>query len=222
MNLPHPSFLELDRAALGVALPQTTQAHLAQCERCSAHLKRLADAPPLPPSVRVRAAQPRPPTGWLSRLGGAPPWGLLGAAVAALLVVMVSTPREVGPALSEKGLPSVQLFIKRGAQVWPWDGASLIVPGDLLQLQVAPSGFSYLQILGESGVLYRGALEPGAARRLPMSWRVDDSPGPERLTVVLSRLPIPDAQLAQVKPSKDIVRVEWSLSKQPRPTGKAP
>jgi hypothetical protein len=183
MEPNHPSFLELDRLALG-ASREATRAHVDQCPQCQAHLAQLEWQTSVPDWVRGRGA-PKP------RTVGAR-WRLLGLvatfAGAAAVWVMVShvPPAETVGAEKAAG-PGVALYVKHGDQVLLWDGQTPVHPGDHLRLQVAPEGFAHIRVTGEvpSDVLYEADL-PAAGGFLPLSWRVDEAPQEEVLDVTLS------------------------------------
>ncbi|HUS66177.1 MAG TPA: hypothetical protein VMZ28_16605 [Kofleriaceae bacterium] len=185
----HPSFLALDRAALGAALDPAARAHVDGCERCQAHVDRVQRAEP--PAPWLRALPPARPA-WRSwRWGG----GLaLAAATACALLLLVRArgrgddDRAGAGATTAKGAPEVLLHIKRGDSVTTWDGAAPVIPGDRLRLEIAPSGYRRVQVIGSGGALLHDAplRAPGL---LPVAWEVDDQPGPETLTVILTDHP---------------------------------
>jgi hypothetical protein len=117
--------------------------------------------------------------------------------VAAALVLAVFQPGPVSPGgageTREKGAPGVVVFIKRGDQVFAWDGRALR-PGDRLRLQVAGTDFTRISVasLGDEGpaVLYEGAVGRAPAL-LPLSFRVDERGSEERLSVILGHSGIP-------------------------------
>jgi hypothetical protein len=181
LNGGHPSFYALDRARLGLALDQADRDHVNRCETCSAHLARQQDPPP-----------------WLAQIGPRGPrrrrlWPAAAAGLAAMVFFFViRRPAEV----REKGGPVVTVFVKRGEDVFPWDGAGRLRANDRLRLRVAPGGYDHVSVAslgddGEPAVLYEGELPVGPFL-LPLSFRVDDrQDGPERLSVMLGHRPIP-------------------------------
>src|SRR3954468_11208414 len=54
----HPSYLELDRFALGAPGALTTAAHVGACDRCRRHVETLREAPAVPAGLRDRLASP--------------------------------------------------------------------------------------------------------------------------------------------------------------------
>ncbi|MFP2924478.1 hypothetical protein ACLESO_04535 [Pyxidicoccus sp. 3LG] len=56
--LRHPSFLELDRAALGLRSPSLEQ-HLQACSECVAYLGRVTQAEPVPAWARALGTDTR-------------------------------------------------------------------------------------------------------------------------------------------------------------------
>lgn len=208
----HPSFLELDRVALGAPAAPATRAHLEGCERCRAHLARAREAGPVPAWALQLGDRPR--RAWWSGPRLAIAGGLVAAAAALLLVVVVGEQRArvarapetatAGPAIAAKGSPEVVVHLKRGEVVSTWDGVSPVRPGDLLRLEVVPGENRHVQVLTRDGgpagrllVLYSAALEPRAgAVALPFALEVDGAPGPETVIVVLSRAPLEPGALA--------------------------
>jgi hypothetical protein len=189
---PHPSFLELDRAALGGGAPETAL-HLNHCARCQSYARTVQTPPPLAPwiaGLQSKEGTPgrMPPLLWL--LGG----GLAAAVV--LVAVLMLWPAARAPdnlqgrLFASKGSPAVALYIKREERVALWDGRSAIQVGDRIQLEVAPGGFSRLTVASigdETELLYAGPIEPARPAMLPVSFLVDARPGAERLVLGLSR-----------------------------------
>jgi hypothetical protein len=188
----HPSFLELDRAALGAGAPETAH-HVKDCARCQSYARTVQTPPPLVPWIAELQAKGTPgrmpPLLWL--MGG-------GLAFAVLLVAglrlwpAAPTPDDlqVRPLVASKGGPTVAVYIKREERVSLWDGRSPIRVGDRIQLEVAPGGFSRLTLasLGdEPELLYAGPIEPTHPAMLPVSFLVDGNSGAERLALGLSR-----------------------------------
>ena len=196
----HPSYLELDRLALGVAQRADTASHVASCDRCRSHVDKAKTAPA--------------PAGWLPELSRRPPlarrrlpWMAvagalsLAAAVALFWVVRPSgTDGSATPYLASKGAPGVWVFLKRADQVKSWNGKEAILEGDGLRLKVDGGGFSQVSVFSPSSSggyarLYGGPASPKEAALLPAAWTVDDSPGPEVLLVVLSNKPVEESDL---------------------------
>ena len=185
--MTHPSFLALDRAALGAALDPAARAHVEGCARCQAHVDRVRR--PEAPAPWLRALPPARPASWRAwRWGGG-----LALAAAACAFLLFARARGDGrddhaDAITAKGAPEVLLHIKRGDSVMTWDGAAAVLPGDRLRLEIAASGYRRVQVIGAGGALLHDAplRESGL---LPLAWKVDDQPGPETLTVILSDHP---------------------------------
>lgn len=179
----HPSFLELDRGALG-SVSEELRRHLDACPTCRAYAERLQQPLPIPAWVRDEAARSGPAArvrAWL---------GPLAALVAAAAVFAVVLPLRK-PWVAAKGQASVALYLKRGEQVSLWDGRSRVRPGDLLRLQVVPEAQEHVLVAvsaasGGLEVLYQGSVAPRRETLLPESWRVDDTAEPETLVVALS------------------------------------
>ncbi|NTX35846.1 hypothetical protein HUA78_15465 [Myxococcus sp. CA033] len=188
----HPSFLELDRAALGPPAPSLAR-HLETCAECGAYLQRVK--------------QPESVPAWARSLGTAPPrgtwrlewrrWGLPLVATAALAcLVFVVVPGT--PYVAPKGAPAVAVHLKRGEQVFLWDGQTPLVPEDRIRLQVSSESYRYVAVAARApsgwAVLFAGPLSEGPDMALPASWRVDEAGGEEVLRVLFSREPLPTSQ----------------------------
>lgn len=206
----HPSFLELDRSALGQGAPATAE-HVRGCPRCQAHLRKLEEPLALPAWARElgRPEPARRPNFWvLALFGGA---AAAGAAAVLLLSPARPRPRDIalhGTLVAAKGSPAVALYVKRGEQVSLWDGHAPVQAGDRLQLEVSGEGFSQLLIATPGGFaqpMFAGALDASRPMLVPKSWRVDESPGPETLDVVLSAaaLSVDEASAAVVSHRRD-------------------
>jgi len=214
----HPSFYDLDLCALGVRTPEL-DAHLGGCEQCRSHVLRVTTPTPLPPAVRERASDPwagvmrRWRAGWLTA-------GVGAATVTAVL--LARTPPTVAPTEPWKGNPSIALYVKRDAAIALWDGSAPMRPGDRIQLKVATEGYRHIAVgsvdHGRPTWLYSGEAGSSEPFMLPTSWVVDDAPGAERLTIVLSRDALPAAELdadsrAQLR-NHDVWTTALVLSKQ--------
>ena len=188
----HPSFLQLDRIALGEDAPDWSL-HLSNCAPCSAYLDRQRQPVKAPEWTRV----PRPrilPFRWLPSLVAA---GALGAVGLALVAIRAST-----PVTAAKGTPSVAVYVQRGDAIALWDGEQPLAPGDRLQLEIRPEGMPAVAVAlrtpaGAWERLYQGRLT-GVTGRIPESWRLDAAPGPETLGIALSRQPLSSAELVDV------------------------
>ncbi|MFE8596441.1 zf-HC2 domain-containing protein [Archangium violaceum] len=204
MSTSHPSFLALDRAALG-DMTEEVRAHLASCPRCAGHVDSLGRPPPVPSwAVALANEPPRRAPSLLARMA---PWGV--AALAAGLALVLWVPRtatETLPApmagLRSKGSPAVALYVKTGDAVRLWDGESPVAGGDLLRLKVMPEGFTWLTVAAAEGdswqVLHEGPVPERGETLLPTSWRVEPGEQPERLLVVLGHAPVPTGSLASL------------------------
>jgi hypothetical protein len=201
----HPSYLALDRAALGSRTAALSR-HLAECERCRAHVDRIAEPVALPSGLEFeRRAQRapverRPPAAraWLS--------GLAAAATVALLLIAVLTGRErnqpVRPAGgdtvatedgfdTEKGGRAVGVYVLRGRHTFLWNGAEPVEPGDALRLKLVPDGMTQVHVFSQSGardlvLLHRARVAPDRDSLLDTAWKVDGVGEREVLVVVLS------------------------------------
>ncbi|HWM89119.1 MAG TPA: hypothetical protein VNO33_24880 [Kofleriaceae bacterium] len=216
----HPSFLALDRAALGSRTAHLSR-HLDECARCRAHMERITDPAPVPEGARgwlrreapARPARPRRSSrAWLN--------GLTAAATAAVIVaaVLVGRDRPVERAPGRetaadprfdtaKGGRAVGVYVRRGPRTFLWNGTEPVVPGDTLRLKLVPDGMTQVHVFGHGPgghadleLLHRAELVPDRDSLLDTAWRVDDQGGREVLIVVLSRRPLgPAAALAAAR-----------------------
>lgn len=200
----HPSEYALDRAALGAATSEVSR-HVARCGRCAAAIAARR-APVEPPAwldrVEVRPERLRRRRWWLL------PLPLVAATAAAVLAIVAAPVRERG--VREKGAPRVTVFVKRGADVAPWDGRARVRAGDRLQLSIRGAGFAQASVASVAGspagvpaVLWAGPVEPDGETVLPLSFRVDAQGDREVLSVILSARPV----------------APWQHASAPRPDG---
>ena len=179
----HPSFLQLDRHALGAG-DGTTARHLEACAECRAHLGRLGQ--PVSPPEWVRALEDQPRSRWLRW----PQLAALGALACAAVVFAMLPGRRDPEDLGRKGSPSVAVYVKRGERVSLWDGSAPFRAGDGLQLRVMPSGFPHATVASVEGAslrrLYSASVPPEGTTLLPLSFTLDAAPGPEVLLLVFS------------------------------------
>jgi hypothetical protein len=196
----HPSFLELDRLALGAAAGPSTRSHVTECAACREHIARVQSSAEVP-AWAARLARKESASAPVSRwrwIGG----GGLALAAATAILLFIARAQDADPEFtSVKGTPSVAVHVKRGDRVFLWDGQSPVWPDDRLRLQVSPDGFRYISVFSasasgdpaEAELLYEAMLPPSSASvLLPKAWQVDAAAGPETLVVVLSdrRVPI--------------------------------
>lgn len=214
----HPSFLELDRLALGDGTVAARH-HLESCVDCRGYVGRLGLAPPIPAWVRGLPRE-RPRARWRVL------WALPAVASLAALALFVLPREEM--AVRSKGAPAVVLYIKHGEKVTPWDGHRSVATGDLLRLEVAPGSFGYVTVYtGHDArqVLYAGALTEAKPVLLPAGWEVDASPQAEILHVALSRGPLLAADAARLEApvrDADLWRLDLTVPKQGAVSGSTP
>jgi hypothetical protein len=223
----HPSFLELDRAALGQGAPLTAD-HVKGCPRCQAHLKTLEEPIAVPAwATALRRPQPeRKPSWWALVLLGA------AAAAGATAVFLFSPTRPhphdlatptVGTLVAAKGSPSVAIYLLRDERISLWDGHTPIQPGDRIELQVSGEGLDHVLVATPGGFarpLFSADIDPKQQVLLPQSWLVDDSPGAEGLVVVMSasQLSADEASAAVAVHRRDarVWTTELTLPKAPK------
>lgn len=173
----HPSFLALDRHALGDSTPVVT-AHLSGCGECRAHVEAAMVAAPIP----TRVLELRPPLRvawwelrWVQVL-------LPLAATAVLAVVLIN--REPADDVRAKGSPTAIAWVKRGDDVSRWTGSPLL-PGDAVRFQVAVEHFTRVTVIDATSktVLYEAVV---TKETTTPAWTLDASPGGDVVWVVLS------------------------------------
>jgi hypothetical protein len=190
----HPSFLQLDRLASGIA-DTAVAAHARHCPECTAHLGRCEQPVAIPAWVRELPA-PRKPGFWRR-------WAALGVLVTASLLIAV-LPRS-HEEVTAKGTPAVAVYFRRGERVALWDGVQPLQAGDAVQLKVQTSGYSRVTVgsieSGKVQTLYEGAAQADAATLLPQAFTLDDGTRDEALLVVFSRQPLSAEELRAARES---------------------
>lgn len=191
--MSHPSFLELDRLALGEA-SATTRSHVEACPRCSAHVARV-DMPVALPAWVAEVDTPRRP--WRLRWLG----GFVAAGAAAAAAVAILAPADRPAYVAAKGMPSVAVYVLRDGHTALWNGSDALHPGDRIRLKVAPEGYRWVAVSafapdGTQRLLHAAALDPAGDYLLPESFRLDAAPGPERLHIALDARAVDPARAA--------------------------
>jgi hypothetical protein len=226
MSTEHPSFLALDRLALGEDAPAATRAHVERCEACRAHLdsvripsepvptwaRQLASAPrggdrrphwlamlwhSAQPGHRIRA---RTHVAWLGACGT----GLVAAMAAVLLFIVVPrlSPEEGGSGVRAKGMPGVVVYLRQEGRVVQWNARTPVRAGDEVRLKLVADGFTHVAVTslprqaGAAPFVLHRGTLAGPEVLLPEGWRFDASPGPEQVGVAFSLRPLTDAELA--------------------------
>jgi hypothetical protein len=215
-SINHPSYLALDRAALGSPSPEL-RAHLESCGACRSYVESLTEAPPISALPRLRR-QAEHQTRKLRRAW----WTLAPLAAAFALLFFGLRPSERATDASfgyvgAKGFASVWIYVKRGASTELWDGKHPLSTGDQLRLKVDPGEYTRVEVyslkrLDAPERLYAGDAVPGVTRTLPDAWELDAEPGAERLVVVLSGSPVtpsfPEWWNGQATPGISVLRFE--------------
>jgi hypothetical protein len=212
----HPSFLLLDRASLGILMPEVT-AHLTVCAQCQAYLKSLAETP-VPPRAQPPRLEARVPRSWSWVTAGA---GAVAVAAAIAIMARPAPPTsETDLYIASKGAEAAWLYVKHGSETRLWDGKSAVAPGDRLRLKVEPGRFGHLQVFSlgsteRAELIYSARLERRERLVLPEAWEVDDAPEPERLLIVFSQQPAPDAwrEIVRGQQPKGLASVAFTLPK---------
>jgi hypothetical protein len=123
-----------------------------------------------------------------------------------------------------KGVPAAQALVRRDGKIRVWDGASRLRPGDSLAIGLACEQFTRAAVYarGPSGgtKLWSGECPRGPNPTLPFTLVVDDEPGRERFSVVLSREPLDDARSTRALQAStrgaDIWTIDFTFEKETR------
>jgi hypothetical protein len=211
----HPSTLELDlHFASGKARSDELARHLAGCDPCRRYLDALESLDAVPP--RPLPAPP-PRTGARASVWRrvATAGGLALAAGAAVFVALGRGGGDPGY-VGVKAAPAVQVLVHAAGGTRIWDGRSPLRPGDALALRVACEGFAQVAVVTpaapEGGLrqVFAGACPAGSAP-LPFRLTVDDAPGVEAVTVVLSAEALDDRALAAAAANAPRTKAVWVL-----------
>jgi hypothetical protein len=216
---PCPSaFAWDDHDIHGTAFPAAVARHVGGCARCrSVEEHRQASARAFAARVaaplRQRLASVRTRGRWRWRWHWIVPSAATLAAVGVLLTIQLRGP---APGLHEspaytgvKGAVSIEVAGRRSGRVFELGGDVAAATGDEVQLTVrAAAGLRYVLVgsvdgTGRFSAFYPASLEgqslelPPAGRPLAPPVVLDGAPGPERIAVVLSRVPLPAKVVAR-------------------------
>lgn len=212
----HPSYLQLDRHCLGVALDAVVVAHASSCPRCSAYVARYRPAEQLPAWL-PEALGNKSGTRARRRVYT---WSAFAAA-AVLCLVGSWALRDDGYD-GVKGAPAALVHVQRQeGSTAVWSGEPL-APGDKIRLEVMPEEFEYVSVfslpLGAKlpVLLYAGRVRARSATLLPKAWQLDAAPGSEALAVMFARSLIsPQAAqlLLRARDPREVVIVRFDVPK---------
>lgn len=202
----HPGALQLQRAALGEAVPPSLQAHLAGCPDCQARaeavlarqhsfereigFERFAAGVERAARERGRPPAARPRLAWA---------GAAVVALAAGLVVLVARPADPGPGVRLKGGAAVEVVVAEGPtgtqRVVAGAGPEPLGESDRVRIGIVPGDWHFALVLsiderGEVTPVYAAGdrslgLTGESPQFLPESLAFTGQ-GLERLVVVLS------------------------------------
>lgn len=177
---PHPSYLRLDRLALG-AHDRDAREHVETCHACRTHVLSVAPAG----AERVHEVRVRRLRAGRRFLAVA---GAVTALAAGIAIAFLRPEAYVGA----KGDPAVAVHVKRGDLSFLWNGAVPLVPGDVVRVEVSPEGRRYLAVVGGDppAPLWSGALSGHEDFLVPGAFALDGSPGPEVITIALTDAPL--------------------------------
>lgn len=190
----HPSFLALDRHALGEPTADVIL-HVAQCAECRAHVEAARVASPIPARVLELVPTPVPRIRWWRS-----PWVRRGIPLAIACAIPIAVVGSVGvgqyvarrehlvqrhpSVVNVKGTPTAVAWVKHGDTVTLWRGTPL-EPGDAVRFQVVMEHFTRLTVVDATSksVLYEAVV---TKETTTPAWTLDGSPGGDVVWVVLS------------------------------------
>lgn len=208
MTEEHHSPFELDAYWVSPGdAPLRVTAHVASCERCQTYLRGLDTLDATPARLLARPAPARRP--WFARV--VPVAATL--ALAAGIALFVRT-RETGDTyVGAKGTPAVQVLVRRGEKTQIYADSMVLQTGDALAFRVACEGFGHVALItpghGDTWTRLSDAMCPKEATTLPLTLVVDDKPGDERVSVVMSRTPLPQKALESAAKASTRDRQTW-------------
>jgi hypothetical protein len=198
---PHLSTLLLHQLRYGELEPtamQAARAHVDGCPRCRSRLsaqqanRSAFEVRPMPAALRDLPS----PSIWrrLVRFLQTDALAVPGLAVAAaLLLLVVAAPQSdehdpLGPdVVRSKGSTEVEL-IREGEGVM--EAGASVQAGDRIQVRVPAGPYSEAWVGDSEQVLGHFELQPEKATLAPFALTIDDEPGAESLTVILSEAPL--------------------------------
>jgi hypothetical protein len=223
----HPSAFDLDvyfaqQQPAGASIRE----HLTQCQSCRNYVETLVEAaaaqfeqPTVPHAQQRHQARRR----WA-------PSFAVGLAMAGALIVVMRTsesPPERQPVNSDsgdsvddvvaKGTPAVQTIVQSRAGLAVWNGRTSLHAHDVLAFRLACEGYARIAVLARANPqtpaarVYAGEC-PERPTTLPFSLRVDEQPGSESVTLVLSQRPLSDDALALAANQRTRSQDVWVLT----------
>jgi hypothetical protein len=208
MNLPHqqhPSPFALDvHFADGQPATSSLATHLADCDVCRRYIAEVAAAAEpferREPMASHRAETARADASWKR---WTPFLGLAVATCGALLAVRGFSERpheDLSAYVGVKGTPAVETIVRRNEGLAIWDGRTPLRRDDVLAFRLACEGYGHVAVFARSTAtavsrVYAGDC-PQRPAPLPFSLVVDEQPGREAVTLVLSKRLLEDDALA--------------------------
>jgi hypothetical protein len=207
----HPSRLALDLALIGAA-EAADAAHIGACARCRGRLERMEKDRDAFLTAHPQLAAPKPKTEHKRRL-----WiPALAAAAAILAVVFLARPPQNTERM--KGGTHVELWVKRGAESFAFDGRALAT-GDTLLFRYTTTR-KHLTVIdaeasGKIAVVIDQPIEPGTRRTAPTGVALDDYRGEEKIIALFSDGPLDKTKLETNPTPADLPadRAEWKIER---------
>ncbi len=212
MMQTHPSTLKLDELALGflsATEAEELRDHLRECKDCQTRVdaNRASDAQVsalvIPRILRkLETPPPRRSRAWLWPAFAAPAFATV-ALIMFARVPQTAAPEKAAPesTVMTKGGASLQVFARRGENVFAVSDGTRLRSGDAVRFVVAPHGLSYVLIAsvdgsGKASVYFplNGTESAKVASQerveLEGALKLDNSPGPERIFAIFSTKPL--------------------------------
>jgi hypothetical protein len=196
--MSHPSFLELDRHALGAG-QQGTAEHLSGCARCRDYVEAARPAAEVPVWVGELAAP---------RRRSRPIWLAATLAAAAALMLLWKAPGAEPAYVGSKGMPSAFVYVNRDHTTTLWDHLPLR-PGDRIRVEVAPEEFEHVAVFSTDALggaptrLFAGRTKPFSRTLLPKAWQLDAEGDAEHLAILFSHAELSEGVAAALLHAHD-------------------
>jgi hypothetical protein len=183
--------------------------HVASCARCSAYVAELQTLSAQDLGAHLPIA-PTPTKSRLRRL--APAVTTLALAASLALYARSRAVTEATEYVGVKGAPAVEVLVRSDGGTRIWDGHTPVHAGDALALRVACEHLRQVTVATETQTgIARLADVPclPAAPALPFTLVVDEEPGNERFSVVLTAARVDDSKLRALVQAKTRDRDAW-------------
>jgi hypothetical protein len=182
------------------------RSHLDTCQHCAARLaaqdnhRAAFELMPIPQALQAPAV----PSLW-RRILQRP---LLAPALLAALALLIAVPQSslLTPDILTKGSGEIEILVEDHGVL---DVGESIRPGDRIQLRI-PAG-DWVEVWVGDGEEWLGRFQVHSSERyqlVPFSLKVDASPGPEQLVVLLSNHPVEHHEAERARTGSDLDGIE--------------